>query len=578
MNNRLFISIRVALALCAATFSCTPSESQDEKVEAPVVEYSIQEDVLDIKLNESISFGAEVTSSGPYSCAWYVDGVKVSNLNSVTYVFNSKGSFKVSFEISNEAGADSKEYTVNVTGEALVVEYSIAASETVKLVLGDELELRVTVTGGDKETVHSWSIGDEIVSGTSSLNHLFEVPGTYTVSYHGVNADDEHASASWTVKVADLPISASFTPEAESFEIFEKESVELSVKVSSGIFGLAHKWEVGLKDAASFETVSTGESFSYSFATPGSYLIRYTASNSDGGSLVKTWPVEVEKIPVLPLAISFSIEEESFNLEEGKTGRISATVTAGGDGIVHEWKVDGTVVSTENKVAFSLSGVGTSHIVSYKGENGAGELVSKTWTVNVIEASSVMFDDMEDATLGVSSFYDGNKVNNVNVMEIVENPYKTAANPSDKVLLDRGSRITWSSSAYFKFKTYNNQYGKEFSSAMRRSYTKVRVKVYIGDTGFTPLLQEDTKSSKSAPVEINGQAFNASSPNLDEWKKLIKTNDWNVFVYDVSQPKFSTNVLTLADVTQFQFRVAVDFNNSGKMPKDVYFDDIEFVK
>ena len=70
MNNRLFISITVALALCAATFSCTPSESQDEKVEAPIVEYSVQEDVLDIKLNESISFGAEVTSSGPYSCAW----------------------------------------------------------------------------------------------------------------------------------------------------------------------------------------------------------------------------------------------------------------------------------------------------------------------------------------------------------------------------------------------------------------------------------------------------------------------------------------------------------------------------
>lgn len=566
----------ITAALAAAfLFACAPEQKEDP-VEAPAVEYSEQQDVLDIKLGQSLSFGASVTSKGPYECAWYVNDEVVSTINNVTYVFNEKGSFTVRFEISNEKGSDSREYTVNVTGEALVVEYSIADGTPVNLVLGDELAISVTVASGDKSTVHSWSIDGEAVAGTADFNHTFEVPGTYTVTYFGINADEESAGASWSVKVADLPIAAEFTPADSEFSIFEKESVELKVKVSAGIFGLTHKWEVVSADGR--ETVSETENFSYTFTTPGNYTIVYTANNTDGGSFEKSWPVEVNKIPVLPLAITFSNNEDSFEVEDGKIYRLTATVTAGADGLVQEWKVDGSVAGNGNKLDLVLNGAGTVHTVAYHASNSAGDSVDKNWSVSVVEASSLMYDDMEDAALGVINFYDGNKVANVNVMKIVENPHKTAANPSDKVLLDEGSLITWTSSAYFKFPTWQNQYGTEFTSAVRSHYTKMRVKVYVGSTGFTPLLQEDTKSSRSTPVEINGQTFNSASPTLDEWNKLIKTDDWNVFVFDLTKAPFNTEVDSFAKVNQVQFRVAVDFKNNGKTPADVYFDDIEFVK
>ena len=80
------------------------------------------------------------------------------------------------------------------------------------------------------------------------------------------------------------------------------------------------------------------------------------------------------------------------------------------------------------------------------------------------------------------------------------------------------------------------------------------------------------------PSLINGIEFNTSSPTLDAWKAAIKTNDWNIFVYDFTSAKYSTEVNNLSQTNQVQFRVFVDFNNNGKAGKDVYFDDIEFVE
>lgn len=191
---------------------------------------------------------------------------------------------------------------------------------------------------------------------------------------------------------------------------------------------------------------------------------------------------------------------------------------------------------------------------------------------------TLMYDNFENTELGVSTYYKGNNVGGVSVMQIVENPYKTAVNGSDKVLIDKGSMMTWSSSGYFTFKIDTTPAGVALSSTVRAQYTKVKVKVYVGTTGFTPLLQEDAKSTRSTPCEINGVAFDTANPTMAAWNAAIKTNDWNVFVYDLTGSKYSADVNDLAGTTQLQFRVFVDFNNNGKAGQDVYFDDIEFIK
>ena len=87
-----------------------------------------------------------------------------------------------------------------------------------------------------------------------------------------------------------------------------------------------------------------------------------------------------------------------------------------------------------------------------------------------------------------------------------------------------------------------------------------------------------TGSPKSAPSVINGVTFNPQSPSLTEWNAAIKTNDWNELIYDFSNPKYGDAMNKLSDTGQLQFRVFVDFNNSGKAGQDVYFDDFEFLE
>ena len=113
----------------------------------------------------------------------------------------------------------------------------------------------------------------------------------------------------------------------------------------------------------------------------------------------------------------------------------------------------------------------------------------------------------------------------------------------------------------------------------RAKYTRFRVKIYLGTTGFTPLLQADiTGNPKSCPSMINGVPFDPSKPTLDAWNAASKTDDWNVLVYDFSNPKYGDLMNNLGNTGQLQFRVFVDFNNNGKAGKDVYFDDFEFLE
>ena len=222
-------------------------------------------------------------------------------------------------------------------------------------------------------------------------------------------------------------------------------------------------------------------------------------------------------------------------------------------------------------------------MVSCSVTNAIGETADRNWTVNVAEKSerSLLFDNFEGYEIGpgIGSYYIGNVAGGVSVTQVVENPFKTAVNSSSKVLGDMGSIMNPnnSTSGYFKFKVNTMPDGKT-EVPDRARYTKVRVKVYIGESGYTPLLQEDNKSTKSTPSIINGIEFDTMNPTLDAWNAAIKTNDWNVFVYDLTSGKYSGEVNNLAQTGQFQFRVFVNFNNQNQKPADIYFDDIEFVE
>ncbi|MBR5925260.1 MAG: PKD domain-containing protein [Bacteroidales bacterium] len=475
-------------SLLAAFASCTEKGLDDEGTQttpaAPKIEFSINEEAFSVDVDSAVVFKADIVEGTNVKTVWTVDDEKVAGTPSVTWRFTKIGVSKVHFEAANDLGKVTKDYTVTVNGIPLVVTFS-EDSYTVDAVVGTPIEVAVTVTGGDKGTVHEWKLDNNVISTETTVFYTFkeEEIGAHTLEYKGVNIDGMSASRSWTVNVKDMPLEVTFSP-----------------------------------------------------------------------------------------------AEAEISAMEGDEVSFSTTILHGATGATYSWKVDGTEKGTESSFKYTCSAQGT-FAISATVTNSEGEKAEKSWTLTVTEKTEkkLLFDDFESTALGESSYYIGNNVGGVSILQVVENPYKTSTNPSDKVLVDKGSMMTNTSSGYFKFKI--NTFPDATTEVPNRSaYTKIRVKIYIGETGFTPLLQEDNKSTKSTPSIINGIEFNTSSPTLDAWNAAIKTNDWNVFVYDFTSAKYSADVNNLSQTNQVQFRVFVDFNNNGKAGKDVYFDDIEFVE
>lgn len=423
----------------------------------------------------------------------------------------------------------------------------------------------------------NWTLEEELMAKTQSFAYKFTDPGTYNVAFAASN-EKGSCEKTFVVNVAGAPLEVEYSTVEETLETVIGTAVKVSVKVLSGDKETVHSWKVD------GEEISTTTDFSWTPQTPGSYTLNYFGINRDKNTASRQWtivaadhPLEGTTTPIL----------DELSVIEQNSITFKANITSGTFGLTHQWSVDGTVQTSETTSEFTylFTTVGTV-TVGYKATNDAGDELTRTWTVTVKEKAPepdpeegvLIFDNFESANLGVSSFFKGNNVGGVNVMEIVENPYITAANSSSKVLLDHASLITWASSGYFTFKINARQDGSTISGETRAQYTKVRLKVYVGTTGFTPLLQEDAKGSKSLPVSINGVAFDPANPTLDAWNAAIKTNDWNVFVYDLTSSKYSTEVNNLSKTDQLQFRVCVDFNNGNKPCADVYFDDIEFIQ
>lgn len=333
----------VLLTGLAAMWGCGGDDTTDEQPAVmPQVTFPVTESAVSAYVDDAVRFEAVIESPGPLSCGWFVDGKLAASTASMTYVFKAKGTYDVRFEASNTAGKVGKDYSVTVEGSPLKVEFS-NEEETVSCLPGEEVLITATVVAGDKEVVHEWKVGDEVVSTTAEFRHTFDAAGTYAVTYEGVNAKGEKKNASWTVEVSEDAV-------GYMFENFESRD-----------------------------------------ALPGHFI--------NGNAAI-----------------------------EGTT--------------------------------------------------------------------------------------------------LQENPYKTAVNPSNKVLRDLLLKES-GTSGYFDM---------GFSHLTDRSkYRAIRVKVYLGKNLYYPRMQinvlPDGKKNK-LPSKINGQPFTSSMKEAD-WKALIKTDDWNVFVYDL---------------------------------------------
>lgn len=551
----------VLLMGLAAMWGCDDDKTTEEQpAVAPQVTFPVTESAVSAYVDDAVRFEAVIESPGPLSCSWFVDGKLMASTASMTYVFKAKGTYDVHFEASNTAGKVEKDYSVTVEGSPLKVEFS-NEEETISCLPGEEVLITATVVAGDKEVVHAWKVGDEEVSSTAEFKYTFDKMGSYTVAYRGVNADDISFNRTWTVTVDELPLEIDFSVTDATIPCVQGNEVAITATVKNGGTGLTHEWKVGS------DVVSTTAEFKHTFGEVGTFTVSYKGVNGKGEEKTGTWTVQVEE---KPLEIEFSKADGStLKNVKGDELAITATVKGGATGLTHEWKVGGDVVSTTTEFKHTFDAAGT-YTVAYKGVNTKGEEKTASWTVVVSEdAVGYMFENFETRDALPGHFINGNAA--IEGTTLQENPYKTAVNPSNKVLRD----------LLLKESGTSGFFDMGFSHLTNRSkYRAIRVKVYLGKNEYYPHLQISGK--KKLPSKINGQRFTGSMSEAD-WKTLIKTDDWNVFVYDLVDCGFGAE--NFENITTVQFRPLSKFNGDGVSGRDevtnnrtVYYDDFEFLE
>lgn len=278
-------------AFCAA--ACSSEENTPEEVQkAPKVEFSIVQESFEVAVDSTVMFEAAIVEGLDVKAAWYVDDEKVSNLPSLAWTFSVLGTVTVHFEASNSLGSVSKTYSVKVNGIPLEVEFSEPGSE-LSAIVGTPLEVTAIVTGGDKGTVHSWTLDAETVGAEASFSYNFseEEVGTHTLVYNGINTDGLSATKTWTVSVTDLPLELSFSPEEKELSAMEGDVVNFAASVVHGSKGLVYKWSVDGAEAGS------DAAFAYTCDAQGTFEIKLEASNAAGESVSRTWTLTVtEKV------------------------------------------------------------------------------------------------------------------------------------------------------------------------------------------------------------------------------------------------------------------------------------------
>ena len=563
----------VLLTGLAAMWGCGGDDTTDEQPAVmPQVTFPVTESAVSAYVDDAVRFEAVIESPGPLSCGWFVDGKLAASTASMTYVFKAKGTYDVRFEASNTAGKVGKDYSVTVEGSPLKVEFS-NEEETVSCLPGEEVLITATVVAGDKEVVHEWKVGDEVVSTTAEFKHTFDEMGSYTVTYRGVNADEVSVNRTWTVTVDELPLEIEFSVTDATISCVQGNEVAITATVKNGGTGLVHAWKVG------DEVVSTTAEFKRTFDEAGTFTVSYRGVNGKGEEKTSSWTVGVEE---KPLEIEFSKADGStLRSAAGDEVVITATVKGGATGLVHAWKVGGDAVSATAEFRHTFDAAGT-YAVTYEGINAKGEKKNASWTVEVSEdAVGYMFENFETLSSLASDYI---KEGNKGSLSIVNNPYPTTANPSGKVLKVDMSATTTGTSAFFDV-----YLDKKLSGAERVKYKAIRIRIYLGKNEYYPrMLIPKTPEGGSGqpnkmPCKINGQAFANNNASAAEWKKLVKTDDWNEFVYDLEGCGYGFS--NCSEFNQVQFRPLVNMSAGGSSGFDaetnnrtVYYDDFEFLE
>ena len=240
----------------------------------------------------------------------------------------------------------------------------------VSLEAGDSQTFTARATDFDNSiSAYAWSVdAQEIDSGplaltgdvTRSFTHTFSSSGTHTVKATFTDDEGASGSVSWTVGVGDStepanrapsvsrvsPTSSSLTPETGASRTFTARATDPDANITS------YEWTVNGRGVGNSGTLTdTGDvsqTFTHTFASPGTYTVRVEFTDSDGASGSTSWRVEVSAPSPPPPPTSNSAPTVTIaspvspvHLETGETRTFTARSTDDNNNLTKwKWVVD----------------------------------------------------------------------------------------------------------------------------------------------------------------------------------------------------------------------------------------------
>ena len=228
------------------------------------------------------------------------------------------------------------------------------------------------------------------------------------------------------------------------------------------------------------------------------------------------------------------------------------------------------------KITFFNNIEGTSDKVG-RAFNGNGIKLERGKVYNLgtlKKTDSFVFDGYESGAAISSDDYTGN----TGALVVIENPVKTATNGSNYVLKNDMSGSTGSTSGYIQVKTASNNGFTKFPSSVRANYNRIRVKMYLGTNAYYPRARRGSDPAVR-PALLNGVAI---TDDQSSWDGAVKTNDWNILEWNISQ--LVSTWSNLSNMQTIEFRPFVKWDGTNVSGFDdainnrlIYVDDITFV-
>ena len=331
-------------------------------------------DPLQPQAGERVSFSATATGGDPpRTYEWnFGDGATDAGRD-VAHTYSFEGTYDVLLTVTDSLGhATTVLKPVDVTA-ALAADFTFSPPTPS---VGESVTFVATVDGGTPTYSYDWAFGDGFTSSLGpTVSHTYVSSGSFTVSLTVRDSAGHVTNRDKPISIsAELSVDFTFSPPRP--QVYEL--VSFSATVSGGIAPYTYTWDFG--DL----TRGTGASVSHTYASPATYTVQLTVSDSAGHESSRSKPVPVS--PALTADFSFTPMTPVI----GEMVVFTASVSGGSSPYTYRWTFGDGFTDDRNPTAHAYASPGT-YTVTLTVYDSAGHVVTTSHFVGVAGAFSANF-------------------------------------------------------------------------------------------------------------------------------------------------------------------------------------------